>query len=182
MGLISIVSWEDDVPRCSGSGVTKLFPRGHAPWNTFTGRHLPAHGGHCRDLESCRAGLGEMAQKQCSRPAYAHVSPSSGSRLGQEQRIHVAPIIHLGARLLLVWLLQVLGQVLGPRLRSRALVLRSGRKEVWGLGRVMVARALGVTGARPKPVYRAKMVQKLGLSNWLNPWRRKEEKRGRFKE
>lgn len=63
-----------------------------------------------------------------------------------------------------------------PHLRSGALVLRRGRKEVWGLGRVMVTRARGVTRPKPKPVYRAKMVQKSGLSNWLNPW--KEEKKG----
>lgn len=62
------------------------------------------------------------------------------------------------------------------------MVLRSGRKEAWGLGQVKVARALGVTWARPKPVYRARMVQKSGLSNWLNPWRvekeRGEERKG----
>lgn len=46
---------------------------------------------------------------------------------------------------------------------------------MWGLGQVMVARALGVTGARSKPVYRAKMVQKWGFSNWLNPWKVEKE-------
>lgn len=61
------------------------------------------------------------------------------------------------------------------------MVLRNGRKEVWGLGQVMVARALGVTWARPEPVYRVKWFRSQVLVTGCThgKWRRKEEKRGK---
>lgn len=109
MGLVSIVSWEDDVLRCSGSGVTKLFPQGHAPWNTFTVGHVPAQ----RPLQRRRklqGWPGRDGPETVCKASVCPVSPNSGSSLGWEQSIHVTPIRHLGARLLLVGLLQVLGK------------------------------------------------------------------------
>lgn len=81
--------------------------------------------------KASEAGLGEMTQKQCpgSISVCAYLSPNSGSRQGEEQRIQVSAIIYSTARLLLVWLLGSPGQVLGAHLTGRASVLRSRKKE-----------------------------------------------------
>ena len=88
-----------------------------------------------------------------------------------EQGAHVSAVTHLRAGLLLVWLLGGPGQALGPHLTG----LASGRKEkAWSLLQTMVARAPDVAWARPEPVRQVKMVQKSGLSHWLDLWKVEE--------
>ena len=105
----------------------------------------------------------------------AQLSASSGSRQRLEQGAHVSAVTHLRAGLLRVWLLGGPGQALGPHLTGRAPGLASGRKEkAWSLPQAMVARAPDVAWARPEPVRQVKMVQKSGLSHWLDLWKVEE--------